>query len=94
MDWPQSLHPAQPSLGGSTKGIRKSNDDIYLIEETDKVGGGWWAVGSEQPEDSNREGGWEGVDRACPLVHLKIPASKLTLMASRQVGTKGHFWRL
>ena len=38
MDWPQSLHPAQPSLGGSTKGIRKSNDDIYLIEETDKVG--------------------------------------------------------
>lgn len=40
-------------------------------------------------------GGGEGRGgKACPLVHLKIPASKLTLMASRQVGTKGHFWRL
>lgn len=48
MDRLQTLHPAQPSLGGSTKGIRNSNDDICLIEETDKVGGGWWAVGREQ----------------------------------------------
>lgn len=41
-------------------------------------------------EDSKGVGG----GKARPLVHLKIPASKLTLMASRQVGTKGHFWRL
>lgn len=76
----------------------KVNDDICLAEETRREGlvtrGGeaatllcWAAL-----EDSNREAGVGGT--AGPLVHSKIPASKLTLMASRQVGTRGHFWRL
>ena len=69
---------------------------MCLTEETEKAGegwGGWWA-GAEGAalEDSNREDGLGGAGQS--FTHLKTPASKLTLMASRQVGTKGHFWRL
>lgn len=76
----------------------KANDDICLTEEMQREGpvGRGGPGGQTAPLGSTRgqqPGRW-GWAKRTPLVHLRIPASKLTLMASRQVGTKGHFWRL
>lgn len=68
-----------------------------MTDEMEREG----SVGREERQPDSFTGqhlrtaaGKVGVGKARPLVHLKMPASKLTLMASRQVGTKGHFWRL
>lgn len=76
----------------------KANDDICLTEEMQREGpvgrGGPRRPDCSAGQHSRTATGPVGVGEAHPLVHLRIPASKLTLMASRQVGTKGHFWRL